>query len=82
MNKLYQPSELKRAARQGVMAANYYGFACDCCLLKGKGRKTWYDTKTQETHFIRSFSNDGSEIRLCLNCSKQLQKTCLCFSGL
>ena len=74
----HNPGDIKQAARRrdGVLAANYYGFACDWCVAKGRGKKSFRDRNSSETHFIRLFSSNGSEIRLCLHCSDKLQASC------
>ena len=68
--------DIKGAASRGRLAANYYGFTCDWCWRKGTGSEGggWHDTKSAETHFFRSFSKNGVEIRLCLKCAKKLKK--------
>ena len=62
------------AARNGKLAANYYGFTCDWCRLKGSETDGWYDNRSLEKNFVRGFTSSGAEIRVCISCAKNLKK--------
>ena len=65
--------EIIHAARNGRLAANYYGFTCDWCWRKGM-MGGWHDNRSSETSYIRAFSESGAEIRICTGCAKKLRK--------
>ena len=68
------PQDIKQAAKNGKIAANYYGFTCDWCWRKGAKSGGWYDKRSLETNYIRAFTSKGAEIRLCLKCASVLKK--------